>query len=125
MPPRRIANSIRSLRQSRGLSQADLGRLVGARQAQISAWERGLSLPNAEHVLLLCAALQAPVEAVFWDAHLLARAQVVENEEDSRPPDVHHPSCGSTCSLDPPTSGGHGNTRPHGGPDLPPAIELG
>ena len=50
-----INEKILVCRKNRGLSQEDVARLSGIHKNTLSNWERGVSYPNAEQVLQLCA----------------------------------------------------------------------
>lgn len=46
-------NKIRELRAEKGMSQRELARLVGIKQANISRWEAGSVIPNVLDVWIL------------------------------------------------------------------------
>jgi len=60
-----IQNQLRAVRQSRGLSAADLARRVGVTRQTIHAIEAGSYMPNTEVTLRLARALEAAVEELF------------------------------------------------------------
>lgn len=46
-------NKIKELRQEKGISQRELAKATGIKQANISRWEAGLVVPNVEDVWIL------------------------------------------------------------------------
>lgn len=53
---------LRELRSKKGLSQSQLGKLVGLHYLQIGRYERGLSRPSADALQRLAEVLDAPSE---------------------------------------------------------------
>ena len=49
-----IAERIKELRTEKGLSQAQLGKIIGASQKAIDFWERGIHEPKASYIIALC-----------------------------------------------------------------------
>lgn len=49
-----ISDQVKQLRRDLGVSQLELGRLVGADPATVSRWERGIATPSREHYERLC-----------------------------------------------------------------------
>ena len=49
-----IAERIKELRIEKGLSQAQLGKIIGTSQKAIDFWERGIHEPKASYVIALC-----------------------------------------------------------------------
>ena len=62
---RRYPNQIRSYRLKAGLSQAELGAVVGVGKNTVSAWERGLSCPVAPCLMRLAKTLGTLSEAFY------------------------------------------------------------
>jgi transcriptional regulator with XRE-family HTH domain len=50
---RRLGAAIKAAREARGMTQTELGRLVGARQTAISAWEIGQNSPTGVDLVRL------------------------------------------------------------------------
>ena len=50
----RFAKNLKWLRESKQLTQAELGKLVNVNQRTISAWEKGICEPSYETLALLC-----------------------------------------------------------------------
>ncbi|MBR5543435.1 MAG: helix-turn-helix domain-containing protein [Oscillospiraceae bacterium] len=48
-----IARGIRNLREARGVSQAELGRVLGVRQSTVAMWENGKNKPGHDTLLRL------------------------------------------------------------------------
>ena len=61
----RICNLILEKRKEHGLTQAELGAMLGISGKAISKWERGLSKPCKEHLDRLVALLGLPVESTI------------------------------------------------------------
>ena len=58
-----IGDLIVEKRKERGLTQAELGAMLGISGKAVSKWERGLSKPCEEHLERLVALLGLPVES--------------------------------------------------------------
>jgi len=61
-----LQNRVRELRATRGLTQEDLARAAGLTRQSIIAIEKGRFTPSIATALTLAAALDAPVDALFW-----------------------------------------------------------
>ena len=48
-----IADKIKALRESRGMTQAELARQLGITRSGVNAWEMGLSVPSTQYVVAL------------------------------------------------------------------------
>src|SRR5256885_14869264 len=62
-----IGVKLRALRLDRGLSQGDLGRVVGVTFQQLQKYEKGVNRISAGRLVRIAAALAVPVTA-FYDA---------------------------------------------------------
>lgn len=62
-----LSNRIREIREQRGMSQRELGRLTGLSRQTLSAIERndGYS-PNGNVMVRLAEALGTPLQELFW-----------------------------------------------------------
>ena len=60
-----ICDLISQKRKERGLTQAELGAMLGISGKAVSKWERGLSKPCEEHLDRLVALLGLPVESTI------------------------------------------------------------
>jgi DNA-binding XRE family transcriptional regulator len=62
MPRRKsLSKELRSARERRGLSVADVAKQVGVSQASIYFWEGGRVRPRSENLKMLCKVLRFPV----------------------------------------------------------------
>lgn len=48
-----LADRIRSLRESTGLTQAEIARRLGISRSGVNAWEMGLSVPSTQYIVEL------------------------------------------------------------------------
>ncbi len=62
----RLKNNVAEVRKKKGLSQADLAKLVGVSRNTISSIETGQYEPTAKLALLLCVALDMKFEELFY-----------------------------------------------------------
>ncbi|MDG5817133.1 helix-turn-helix transcriptional regulator [Chitinispirillales bacterium ANBcel5] len=60
-----IGENIRKLRKARGLTQAQLGEKVGARQKVIADYENGFSKPPRDRLIALANFFDIPVEKIM------------------------------------------------------------
>ena len=74
-----IENRIWKYRKIKGFKQKELAFLIGQDlPSQVSRYERGLVIPNSEHLIKLCRALDTKIEQLY--PHLIKRwLQEVEN----------------------------------------------
>ena len=61
-----LHNRVRELRSERGLTQANLGQMVGLTRQSIIAIEKGRFTPSVHTALMLAAALNTTVDDLFW-----------------------------------------------------------
>lgn len=61
-----LRNRLASVRKVKGLSQAELARLVGVSRNTISSIETGQFNPTAKLALILCIALDQKFEDLFY-----------------------------------------------------------
>lgn len=61
-----LRNRLASVRKEKGLSQAELARLVGVSRNTISSIETGQFNPTAKLALILCIALDQKFEDLFY-----------------------------------------------------------
>lgn len=71
-----LNENIKTIRQSRGLSQQELAVRLNVVRQTISKWEQGLSVPDSDMLVLLSEALETPVSTLLGEA-------VVKSEADS------------------------------------------
>lgn len=61
-----LKNNLKEARTEKGLSQADLAKLVGVSRNTISSIETGQFNPTAKLALILCIALDKKFEELFY-----------------------------------------------------------
>ena len=61
-----LKNNLKIIRTQKNLSQEDLAKLVGTSRQTIIAIEKGIFNPSAKLALLLCIALDAKFEDLFY-----------------------------------------------------------
>ena len=61
-----LKNNLPAIRREKGLSQAELAKLVGVSRNTISSIETGQFNPTAKLALILCIALDKKFEEVFY-----------------------------------------------------------
>ena len=61
-----LKNKMKEVRSSKGISQEELGKLVGTTRQTIIAIEKGQFNPSAKLALLICVALDCKFEDIFW-----------------------------------------------------------
>lgn len=61
-----LKNDLKAARQEKGLSQAELARMVGVSRNTISSIEVGTFNPTAKLALILCIALDKKFEELFF-----------------------------------------------------------
>lgn len=58
-------DTIRQLRERKGLYQKDIAEAVGVQTTCVSSWERGRTEPNARQMVQLCAVLECTAEELL------------------------------------------------------------
>lgn len=61
---------LKVVRKQKGLSQAELGKLLGVQAQTIGRWETGKSEPNLETVNKLCEILDVPLRYFISEEHV-------------------------------------------------------
>ena len=61
----RLVTQLKDLREAHGLTQAQLGQMIGVSRKTINTVENGVYVPSTVIALKLAAALGVPVEALF------------------------------------------------------------
>ena len=61
-----LKNNLKTIRTNKNMSQEELARIVGTSRQTIIAIEKGLFNPSAKLALLLCTALDATFEQLFY-----------------------------------------------------------
>jgi len=75
-PSQTFSANLQSLRELRGLTQAELGRRAGIAAASISHFETGQRAPSLESLVKLADALDVSVDVLLGRATIEASAQV-------------------------------------------------
>ncbi len=73
-PRQRLGHALRAARLARGLTQAQVGALIGRDRTTVSDWERGLSMATLEDLGPICRALEVPCE---WFLEPASRPELV------------------------------------------------
>ena len=61
-----LKNNLKEVRTQKGMSQADLAKIVGVSRTTISSIETGQFSPTAKLALILCIALDVKFEELFY-----------------------------------------------------------
>ena len=61
----RLVTKLKDLREAHGLTQAQLGQMIGVSRKTINTVENGVYVPSTVIALKLAAALGVPVEVLF------------------------------------------------------------
>ena len=61
---KKMANAIKQARKIKGLSQKNLGRAIGARQATVSRWEAAIDMPTSSNLIGLMEVLGCTREQI-------------------------------------------------------------
>ncbi len=64
-----IGNRIKVLRQSKGLTQAELAQILGVPYQSVGQWERGIRKPKPATITQIADALGVPVSEIFGIDH--------------------------------------------------------
>jgi transcriptional regulator with XRE-family HTH domain len=72
-----LGRSLKALRESAGLSQAELARKAGVGKSQLSKYENGKELPKLETLARLVEALGVEPLTLFYTAHVLRHRTAV------------------------------------------------
>ena len=62
-----LSQNIKTIRKSKGLSQEELAIKLNVVRQTISKWEQGLSVPDADMLILLSDALETPVSVLLGE----------------------------------------------------------
>jgi len=61
----RVGNTIRDARLSKGLTQRQLGEMIGKSNNVLTNWEKGTNSPDVDMIESLCSILDIPVSEMF------------------------------------------------------------
>lgn len=105
MDTQKIGKAIRTLRQKRGYTQAELAEILNITDKAVSRWERGLGIPDVSILAKLCSVLNTDIENLLdgnsfyletpWRGVLLLR----ENESGILPETKIHGKCSVYFSV--------------------------
>ena len=73
-----LNENIKAIRKSKGLSQQDLADKVNVVRQTVSKWEQGLSVPDADLLIALSEALEAPVSTLLGETVTVTEADEVK-----------------------------------------------
>ena len=62
-----IGDKIKELRLEKGLSQANLGKLIGSSQKALDYWERNVNEPKASYIIALVKVFNITYDEFFAD----------------------------------------------------------
>ena len=71
-----FSKRLKATRATKGLSQAQLGRIIGVRKATVCVWESGSSKPSGENLIACAIALNSNI---YWLMHgKIKKSKVLE-----------------------------------------------
>lgn len=73
-----LGDNIKAARESRGLSQEELAAKLNVVRQTVSKWERGLSVPDADLLIVLSEATGVPVSALLGEGPAVPREDGLE-----------------------------------------------
>lgn len=62
-----MENRLKIIRAERGITQAELAKLIGVSRATINQIENGVVIPNGDTMLMLSKKLNTPIEKIFTE----------------------------------------------------------
>ena len=66
----RVGEKIKELRQEKGLSQAQLGKRIGASQKAVDYWEHGINEPKVSYIIALVRFFELSYDDFFAELDL-------------------------------------------------------
>lgn len=57
---------LKELRIAKGVSQKELGKLIGATYSAISYWETGVNEPKLSYIIALCNYFEVSADYLLW-----------------------------------------------------------
>lgn len=85
MNQKKIGQFIMECRKSKGLTQKELGELMGVSDKSVSKWERGICLPDVSLFVPLCEVLDIDLNELFIGEHINQEYQQEKLEEGLLP----------------------------------------
>ena len=70
-----LSENIKTIRKSKGLSQEELAIRLNVVRQTVSKWEKGLSVPDADMLILISSALETPVSTLLGETVAEAPAE--------------------------------------------------
>ena len=70
-----LSENIKTIRNSKGLSQEELAVKLNVVRQTVSKWEKGLSVPDSEMLIALSEALETPVSTLLGETVIEAAAE--------------------------------------------------
>ena len=77
-----LSKNIRAYRQAKGLSQEELAAKINVVRQTVSKWEKGLSVPDAEMLIVLAEVFEVPVAALLGEEHPTEEALALQSLAD-------------------------------------------
>lgn len=71
-----LNENIKAIRKSKGLSQQELAVKLNVVRQTVSKWERGLSVPDSDMLIVLSEALETPVSVLIGEKSLRLRPMI-------------------------------------------------
>ncbi|MEE0741036.1 MAG: helix-turn-helix transcriptional regulator [Emergencia sp.] len=65
--PSAIGDKIKEIRKDKGLTQKELGELLGVTASMIGQWESGIRFPRVANIYRIAEALDVPTDMLFRD----------------------------------------------------------
>ena len=96
--------ALRQFRKLQGMTQGELGQLVGVPQSTVSKWEKGAQQPDTEHATKLSEAIGTPV-GILLGFEEMKQAELGSSHEgtrvgpDSHQVPKHHPAWGALKGM--------------------------
>lgn len=59
-------NRLKEIRISKGMTQTDIAEMLNVRQATVSLWESGISMPRADMLIKLAKLLNCTIDDSKW-----------------------------------------------------------
>ena len=81
MNKEKISEVIYELRKKNGLTQSELGKLVGVSNRAVSKWESGVSVPSIETISKLCKVFSVSADRLFTGGNTLEDKK--DNKKDN------------------------------------------
>lgn len=60
-----VAERIRSLREQKGLTQAELAKQLGITRSSVNAWEMGISVPSTQYVVEIASLFKVSTDYIL------------------------------------------------------------